>query len=182
MSNKRTVEVALHDPGRALRAVRFHVRNLWVKGVGRNPNTTTFARDSRPGPTASLFASIARVPGWFTYDDCAHFCLVLNTQFAAGARGDILEIGSYHGRSTIVLADCLQPGETLVVCDPFQRGEVYVGNPPTPGTSAETYSAHSPTSTWSGWRSTRSTPRTWSSRPTHGSGSSTSTAATRSGT
>lgn len=132
MSNRRTVEVALHDPGRALRAVRFHVRNLWVKGVGRNPNTTTFARDSRPGPTASLFASIARVPGWFTYDDCAHFCLVLNTQFAAGARGDILEIGSYHGRSTIVLADCLQPGEKLVVCDPFQRGEVYVGNPPTP--------------------------------------------------
>lgn len=132
MPSTRTIELAVRDPRRAARAVRFHVRNLWVKGRHTDPNSTTFARDARPGATASTFTAIKRVPGWFTYDDAAHFTLVLNTQLISGMQGDILEIGPYHGRSTIVLAECLRPGETLVVCDPFQQGEVYVADPPSP--------------------------------------------------
>jgi predicted O-methyltransferase YrrM len=35
--------------------------------------------------------------------------------------GDLLEIGSYHGRSTCMLAYSLRPGERLVVCDVFDQ-------------------------------------------------------------
>ncbi|MEV6977254.1 class I SAM-dependent methyltransferase [Kitasatospora sp. NPDC093806] len=34
-------------------------------------------------------------------------------------RGDILELGSYLGRSAVVLGDLLRPGERLTVCDLF---------------------------------------------------------------
>ena len=34
-------------------------------------------------------------------------------------KGDIIEIGSYHGRSTCLLAYCLKEGERLTVCDAF---------------------------------------------------------------
>lgn len=117
---------ALGDARRVATALRVRARRLW-----RNPASTAFARDARPGPTARTFQAIRHVPGWFTYDDACHFTLALRLQTASGLRGDILEIGSYHGRSTVFLAQGLQPGETLTVCDPFQLGEVYVGRPPT---------------------------------------------------
>jgi predicted O-methyltransferase YrrM len=108
--------------------LRLRLRKGW-----KDPNSTAFARDARPGPVAQQFELVRRIPGWFTYDDVVHFTLVLRTQSYLGLHGDILEIGTYHGRSTALLAGCLAPGECLTVCDPFQVGPVYVGNPPTAG-------------------------------------------------
>jgi predicted O-methyltransferase YrrM len=53
-------------------------------------------------------------------------------QSLLGLRGDLFEIGSYHGRSTCILAHALRPGETLHVCDPFDLGvEEQYGDAPT---------------------------------------------------
>lgn len=91
--------------------------------VGSRPqDTTNFTAEAKAGPLLTgLFARIKTIPGWFTYDDCVHFHLVLSLQSYGGVRGDMLEIGSYHGRSTACMAAYLQPGERLVVCDAFEQ-------------------------------------------------------------
>lgn len=87
----------------------------------RPQDTTAFAPQAAPGPLVTdVFDHIKTIPGWFNIDDCAHFYLLLSLQSHYGVRGDVLEIGSYHGRSTAMLAYCLQPGEKLVVCDAFE--------------------------------------------------------------
>ena len=85
-------------------------------------NTTSFHPEAIDSELSSVFRRIARLPGWFNVDDCAHFSLVLAMQSLLGLRGDVFEIGSYHGRSTCILARALRPGETLHVCDPFDLG------------------------------------------------------------
>jgi hypothetical protein len=86
---------------------------------------------ARPGPLASLYNEIKALPGYFTYDDVVAFTLLLHIQSISGVTGDILEIGSYHGRSTVVIGRCVQPGERFIVCDPFERqGEEIYPNPP----------------------------------------------------
>lgn len=91
--------------------------------IGTRPqDTINFLPEAKPGPLATgLFARIKSIPGWFTYDDCVHFHLVLSMQSYLGVKGDMLEIGSYHGRSTACMAAYLQPGERLVVCDAFEQ-------------------------------------------------------------
>ena len=72
------------------------------------------------GPLVTdVFSRLRDVRGWFNIDDCGHFFLVLSYQSAMGLEGDLLEIGSYHGRSTVLMAKCLRPGERIVICDPF---------------------------------------------------------------
>jgi len=66
-----------------------------------------------------FFDPLKDVPGWFNVDDFGHFSLVLGTQALSGIQGDLFEIGSYHGRSTAVMARHLRPGERIVVCDAF---------------------------------------------------------------
>ncbi len=72
------------------------------------------------GNVSRLFQAVDPVPGWFNLDDASHFWLVLRMQSALGVTGDLLEIGSYHGRSTAFMAACLEAGERLVVCDAFE--------------------------------------------------------------
>jgi hypothetical protein len=84
-----------------------------------SPHKTYFAKDARPGEAAQLFAELSEVPGWFTYDDLAAFLLVLRSQSAMGVAGDVLEIGTYYGRSTCALARGLDAEQQLIVCDPF---------------------------------------------------------------
>ncbi|MEU1284076.1 class I SAM-dependent methyltransferase [Kitasatospora sp. NPDC005856] len=59
------------------------------------------------------------IPGWFFSLDRAAFSHLLSSQTAAGVTGDILELGSYLGRSAVLLGDHLRPGERLTVCDLF---------------------------------------------------------------
>ncbi|HZS41002.1 MAG TPA: class I SAM-dependent methyltransferase [Polyangia bacterium] len=95
---------------------------------------TTFCPGAEPGPIAAeIGEKIRSIPGWFTIDDCAHFALVLRMQSAFGLRGDVLEIGTYHGRSAAAMAPFLDEGERLVLCDLFGAAprEDYP-TPPTP--------------------------------------------------
>lgn len=92
---------------------------------------TTFCDGAEPGPLArELGDKLAAIPGWFTIDDCMHFALVLKMQSAFGLRGDLVEIGTYHGRSAAVLSRFLAPGEKLVLCDWFDRNGSEAYQPP----------------------------------------------------
>ncbi|MFE7486324.1 class I SAM-dependent methyltransferase [Kitasatospora sp. NPDC057541] len=59
------------------------------------------------------------MPGWFFRLDQEAFHHLLTAQSTAGLTGDILELGSYLGRSAVLLGDHLRPGERLTVCDLF---------------------------------------------------------------
>ncbi|MFF2659912.1 class I SAM-dependent methyltransferase [Kitasatospora sp. NPDC058032] len=70
-------------------------------------------------PDAPRPARPADIPGWFFRLDQEAFRHLLTAQSAAGLTGDILELGSYLGRSAVLLGDHLRPGERLTVCDLF---------------------------------------------------------------
>lgn len=59
------------------------------------------------------------VPGWMHMLDLELFDLILSLQLDHDITGDLLEIGSFHGKSAIVLGYGLRPGEQLTVCDIF---------------------------------------------------------------
>jgi predicted O-methyltransferase YrrM len=96
--------------------------------------STRYTDIGEAGPLITdVFSRIKDLPGWFNVDDCGHFFLVLSYQSAMGVKGDLLEIGSYHGRSTALMAKCLQPGERIVVCDAFESyTDDYYANKPSP--------------------------------------------------
>lgn len=102
-----------------------------VKGVigrGRPPgDLKTSMKFEHLGPQGPLltkvFARIKDIPGAFNVDDTAHFHLVLAMQTHFGFHGDLLEIGSSHGRSTAAMVHGLEEeqGEQIHVCDAFER-------------------------------------------------------------
>src|SRR4051794_3332860 len=57
------------------------------------------------------------VEGWFQPADVRAFLAVDRMQGRLGTTGDILEIGTFMGRSAILLGSLLRPGEQLVVND-----------------------------------------------------------------
>lgn len=65
-----------------------------------------------------LIAS-ARVPGWFYPEDIQVFDRINQLQGQYRIKGNLLEIGSYHGKSAILLGYFPRRGERLVVCDLF---------------------------------------------------------------
>jgi predicted O-methyltransferase YrrM len=98
-----------------------------------SPDETTFSDRARLcALVTDVFHPIRDIRGYLTYDDCTHFALVMQLQTALGLRGDMLEIGTYFGRSTAVIAHYLDTGEQLVACDPFEAEVVYgYESPPT---------------------------------------------------
>jgi hypothetical protein len=103
----------------------------------------TFCEGAEPGP---LVVRLETIPGWFTLDDCAHFALVLKLQSAFGLLGDLVEIGTYYGRSAAILARFLQRGERLVLCDWFGAAPRALHEvPPTPALLRENLFALNPT-------------------------------------
>src|SRR5262245_46226724 len=88
--------------------------------------------DAKRSAALEIFRRALEVPGYFNADDAVHFGLVLGLQNVTGPAGDILEIGTWFGRSTGFIANFLQPGERLVVCDAFeQETEDHYGTRPT---------------------------------------------------
>jgi len=82
--------------------------------------------------SADVIARFSEIPGFFNEDDAMHFFLILEMQSNLGFTGDILEIGSFRGRSTALLAYCLKPNETLVVNDVFEQdADGHYDNKPT---------------------------------------------------
>ena len=57
-----------------------------------------------------------RIPGWFNPTDEAMFRWFLDR-----APGDLAEIGTYLGRSAVVMGQYLRPGETFTVIDLFDE-------------------------------------------------------------
>ncbi|MFI9271104.1 class I SAM-dependent methyltransferase [Kitasatospora sp. NPDC052896] len=81
---------------------------------------TTDPRPASPRPAQlPLPRTLDDVPGWFWPLDQQLFGWLLKRQTATGLRGDLLELGSYLGRSAILLGRHLQPGEVFTICDLF---------------------------------------------------------------
>lgn len=99
-------------PERARRGLRS-VRGRWDK------DDPFFDKQAVKGPEADAYERIRQIPGWAGYDDLVAYTLILRTQTAAGLRGDILEIGSYLGRSAAMLVSQLVANERAVLCDAF---------------------------------------------------------------
>lgn len=76
---------------------------------------------ARPGPETELFTRASRIPGFTAPDDAQHFALILKQQALMGMRGDVIEIGTWFGRSAAILAAHLGEGERLVAIDAFQE-------------------------------------------------------------
>lgn len=113
------------------------IRTYQCKGLELSVHlreSTRYTDIGEAGPLIiDVFSRIKDIPGWFNVDDCGHFFLVLSYQSATGVKGDLLEIGSYHGRSTVLMATCLQPGERIVVCDAFESNiDDHYANKPSP--------------------------------------------------
>jgi hypothetical protein len=72
-------------------------------------------------PTTHLPApqSLHEVPGWFYRTDIILFDWFLHRQHGAGVRGDLLELGSYMGKSAVLMRAYLGEEETFTVCDLF---------------------------------------------------------------
>lgn len=66
-------------------------------------------------PTAAV-RSYADIKGWFFEDDRLVFDAILNAQESPGT---LVKLGSYLGRSAVVVGDHLRPGERIVVIDLF---------------------------------------------------------------
>lgn len=62
------------------------------------------------------------VPGWFDPADFLLFDWFLADQTSRGARGDLLEVGAFLGRSAVVLGLHAGPDECVDVCDLFEAG------------------------------------------------------------
>lgn len=62
---------------------------------------------------------LGEVPGWLHQIDADLFADLLTHQLNTGITGSILEIGTYHGKSAILLGYGLREREDLVACDLF---------------------------------------------------------------
>jgi len=76
---------------------------------------------TNPGDAIQLYMCAEKIPGFFNYDDAQHFQLVLRMQAMMGVTGDLLEIGSWKGRSAAFMSFFVQPGERLIVADVFSQ-------------------------------------------------------------
>ncbi|WP_371750521.1 class I SAM-dependent methyltransferase [Streptomyces sp. NBC_01283] len=65
------------------------------------------------------------VPGWFWPLDQRLFAWFLGAGAAGTEPGNLLEMGCYLGKSTIVMGEFLRPGEKMTVCDLFGANTGY---------------------------------------------------------
>lgn len=66
---------------------------------------------------------LAEVEGWFEPESAELMAALLLHQIAAGRGGGVAEIGVHHGRSFLLLANGLTPGESAVALDVFEQQE-----------------------------------------------------------
>lgn len=74
---------------------------------------------TNPGDALQLYLRAEKIPGFFSYDDAQHFQLVLRMQALMGITGDLLEIGSWKGRSASFMSFFVQPAAKLIALDVF---------------------------------------------------------------
>jgi len=113
-------DMCLYDPAVSVRL--RDSRQLVELGVmSRGAGTVDSAEDrgSLPAIDEYLAHMHELVLGWFEDVDAAVFRAIDHVQGASGVKGDLLEIGTYLGKSAILLGYLLRPRERLVVCDLF---------------------------------------------------------------
>lgn len=85
-------------------------------------NTSRTPTNDEPAATsdeAAVPAALKDVPGWFHEVDQQLFRWFLRRQQAAEMPGDLVELGVYLGKSTILLGEYQRPGDVFTVCDLF---------------------------------------------------------------
>jgi predicted O-methyltransferase YrrM len=70
-------------------------------------------------PSISYTAQMDTVDGWFYAADVEFFSSLLAHQRTEDLTGDMLEIGTYRGKSAILMGYGLRDDEQLVICDLF---------------------------------------------------------------
>jgi hypothetical protein len=112
--------LCLYDP-----AVSVRLRDsrqlveLGVMSRGEGTADSVGDRGSLPAIDEYIAHMHELVLGWFEDVDAAVFRAIDDVQRASGVGGDLLEIGAYLGKSSILLGYLLRPQERLVVCDLF---------------------------------------------------------------
>jgi Methyltransferase domain len=66
---------------------------------------------------------LTEIEGWFEPESAELMASLLLHQVEAGLDGGVAEIGVHHGRSFLLLANGLAPGETAVALDVFEHQE-----------------------------------------------------------
>jgi len=72
-----------------------------------------------PGEAISLYNRVESIPGFFNYDDAQHFWLLLKMQEAIGIEGDLLEIGTWKGRSSAFMSYFVKGDQRIFLVDVF---------------------------------------------------------------
>lgn len=75
---------------------------------------------------------VDKVDGWFFEADVELFSHLLARQTAEGISGDMLEIGTYQGKSAILMGYGLRDDEELVICDLFEAVVDHTHGSPSP--------------------------------------------------
>ena len=127
--------------GSLVRKIKQKFKRQLLKRVARADLRVSldFKDIGPPGPLINnIFIKLCKIRGFFNIDDLSHFHIIFSMQSVFGIKGDMLEIGSYHGRSTAAIAGYLRNGEKLHVCDTFLLdAEDYYDDKPSPKTLLE---------------------------------------------
>jgi hypothetical protein len=70
---------------------------------------------------AELIRHMHSIPGWFSDQDYFIFQALLEYQKTNGVDGNLLEIGAYMGKSSIILGANKDQNENFIVCDLFGK-------------------------------------------------------------
>ena len=98
-------------------------------GVG-HPDAAARPADADPAMSVAP-TSVSRtsrdIPGWFFWLDRQLFAVLLRAQHDQGP-GDLVELGTYLGKSAVVIGDYVRPGERFVALDLFGRTDLVGGD------------------------------------------------------
>ena len=78
--------------------------------------------------SAQVQAELDTIKGWFFPSDRRIFSWLLARQTELGVHGNLVELGSYLGKSAVLIGDYVQPGETFTVLDLFEGETSDAGN------------------------------------------------------
>ncbi len=81
---------------------------------------TVHLRPAPPGSASDYIRRLDDIPGWFLPVDARLLMGVDQLQRERGITGDLLEIGTYKGKSAILLGYLRRDPERLIVCDVFE--------------------------------------------------------------
>jgi Glycosyl transferase family 2/Methyltransferase domain len=113
-------ELCLYDPEHSIRLRDSRqLVEIGVMSRGEATADDVGVRGTLPTIDEYLAHMHELVLGWFDDVDAAVFRAIDHVQRASGVEGDLLEIGTYLGKSAILLGYLLRPSERLVVCDLF---------------------------------------------------------------